>query len=478
MLGQKGARWKLFHGFLWLLFIIPVNRTLAEDPGSGGSTESAGAVKSYQRTDALLACFTEEKRQEFIGRQWISQDSALRFAREEGVRVASILSMMIAGRLAINAIAPRVANAPLVGQFGLDRAVVPTITIGLQSLMDYFSSSSNEDFYLRSGTNALNGILPGNGRSFWRKGLTFSLGHLALAYSHWPEIRMQLQSQHGGIRRIRFMSLVLDQAIDLELIAPRNTSGESAQLVMHFDASALLFSEQNTGLTLHWLALADTCRNYSVSSVRIRPVSGKMGGVFVQLWRDDEMLSETNLTLTSDSSGSSIWLTDWLVRKTWPEGQEINIEPVANPLTASVLSAIRTLVAEGDEASITVHDLPNAVSPEGRLAMFSTGSDGYLLVDRNKTSDVALPELWLNTEQSFDSEMNVTLARLEEQQEPGHWRGVYGLVAELAKSYISRELIYTGLNWFRDAPQAGLNAQLPKGMYGGVKKVAGAEKRI
>ena len=472
MLGQRNAKWGLFQGFLLSFFIVLATSPRAADEylfadntgslsaklqtGSAVPANGIGSLTSYQGVDSILCSLPESKQREFIGRKWTSQDAALRVVQEEGVRAASILTLMVTGRLAINGLISFLAGSETSGSFlgwlGADRIVAPTVTLGVQTAMDYVTSTSLEDFYLRSGSNLANVLIPGDSNSFWRQGLSFSLGHLVLANHYWPEIRMQLRNQHEGIRRIRFMSPVLDELIDLELMAPGRTSGESAQLVMHFDTAAIppIAAGDVNDLGTHWLDLANVCQQHGVTSVRIRPNGTNSKGMFVQLWRDDRMLSETILTVSSDSGVGKLWLTDWLVRKNWPEGRRLGFESVVNPLTEPVILAIKSLVKDGDESSaVVMRHLPSVISPGGRLAMFSTGANGYLFVDRNKTVDIELPELWLNTEHTFEDEMKVALARLEEQQEPGHWRGVHGLGIDLAKNYVTRTLLYAGLNWFQ-----------------------------
>ena len=419
MSGAKGGNKLFFRGFL--VFILCCAEVYGSDAGISN----------------ILNNFPVSKQQDFISRKWTHRDTALRFAQEESVQAASTLALMLASRVVVNAL---MSSIPL--------HAVSIATFGAQTAMDYARSSSMQDFYLRSGSNLANRLISGSPQSYWRQGVTFALGHSMLMKRYWPEIYGQLQHRHKGIRRIWFISPVLNKLIVLKLV----TAGRQykrAGLVINFGNLNVL-PAQGEGLTGDWLALASACRNHNVTSINIQPDS--TNGMHIKLWRHDRMLSESRLVISSETEGARVWLTDRLAEKSWPK--EFGYEPVINPLTAPVISSLAALVSGEDVSVVPVHQLPSVVSPKGRLALFPTGTDGYLLVDRNKTVDIELPELWLNTDQPFRDEMEVSLAQLERQQIPGRWRGLYGLGLELGRSYAIRSLLYAGLNRFRKSTRA------------------------
>ncbi len=396
--------------------------------------------------ELFLKRFPDSKRQEFLDRPWQNRDTVMRTAREEGVRAGSILGAMIAGRLAVNALMSVTGNK---GAY--------LVTWGLQTAFDFATASSMQDFRIRAFTNALDKVIPETRYPYLREGFFFAVGHMSLFNNYWPEVRSQLSAHHEGVRRIRFLSPELDQRIDLELMAPQSTNlgeGEGAQFVIHFDRQTDVVDQpvvqSAKGLNKSWLSLAKACQDHGVTSLRIRPNSDTGRTMHVQLWRGEKMLSETSLVVSLESNDRAVWLSDWLIRKSWPDTHRPGSELLVNPLVPPVLSAIEELVVEGTENTVVlINDFPSIVAPEARLALFATGDGGYLLADKNTSVDVELPELWLNTEDAFHSDMKVVLARLEQHQVPGQWRGAYGLGAELARSYITRSLIHAGVNWFR-----------------------------
>ncbi len=375
----------------------------------------------------ILNSLPEYKQQDFLSRKWTTRDTTLRVVQEEGWRAVSLLALIAAGRV-IKASAPKGAAA--------------AVTFCAQTVMDYALSSSMANFFFRAGSSLANNVIPGNPDALWRQGVAFSLGHSELLKHYWPDIQGQLQSRHDGVRSIRFMSPSLDTLLALNLVVPEDDADARAWLTMRVNHSRAL-PAQEKGLTGAWIALVSACRSCGVVSIRLRPYGHD--AMIVQLWRDNHILSESRLAVSSDAKGSKLWLTDCLARKRWTR---MNIGLI-NPLTAPVLAAITALVVEGEtETVVSMNPLPALVSPKGQLAMFPTGTNGYLLVDRNKAVDVELPELWLNTDQPFDDGMEEALARLEKRQIPDHWRGIQGLGLEVGRSYITSSLIYAGLNWF------------------------------
>ncbi|CAM3488341.1 hypothetical protein [Parendozoicomonas haliclonae] len=413
--------------------------------------DSGSAFTNEPDASYILQSLPVSKNQEFIDRRWSNRDTAFRVLKEEGVRASAIISMAIAGRLALSAGDSVLATY---GPVWFRPWIAPVMTLGLQTTADFFSSLSMRDFYMRAGFNAANTILPGDYLAFWRQMGAFLLGHISLANQYWPEVRSQMRYAHEGTQRVRFMSPIMDQQIDLELVATGINIGESAELVMHFSGVTpeTLPSTVNE-LENEWFSLAKACLDHGVTSVRMRPDGKSTKAMYIQLWREGRLLSETRLPVAVDTEVGSIWLTDWLTIKEWQDTLPDHLA-VITPFSHSVLQAIKKLVTEGDESSaVVIQRVPHALSPEGHLAVFSTGgSEGYLLVDRNTTQNVELPELWLNTSDAYREDMNIVLAKVEERQEPGHWRGLEGLSVELGRSLITRNFIYAAMNWFLPDP--------------------------
>ncbi len=436
---MEGDLMRLFSDrFLVLVLFCAVALTCFQTKGYGSEVSTLPFVFSSARplslhlkehdADVILHSLPTYKQCHFLSRNWTASDTALRLAQEEGSRAVSLLSLIVAGQV-ITSLVPKGTTA---------------VTFGARIVMDYLLSSSMKDFGFRAGSNLVSSVIPGSPDALWHQSLAFFLGHSALLGHYWPEIYRQLQSKHEGARRIRFMSPSLARLIKLDLLISEGDEDTSAQLTIGINHSVSLPTLE-TGLTGEWIALVSACRHHDVTSIHLWPGPN---GLIVQLWHDSRALSETRLTIASESTEPQRWLTDWLTQKSWPETP---LKPVINPLSTPLLSAITALIVGGEkEAVVSVKPLPGLVSPMGRLAMFSTGASGYLLVDRNETADIDLPELWLNTDQPFGETMNESLSQLERQQIPGHWRGIPGLGIEIIRSYVTRSLLHAGLNWYQN----------------------------
>ena len=119
----------------------------------------------------ILASLPAIKRQEFIGRDWTWQDTVLNLGISESTLIASHIGLAMAGRAIIAYTSP---------YLGTKSSSVLTL-FGLQTLADFLSSCSREDFYLRTIANGFNLANPGKAFGFWRQALAFGFGHLGLA---------------------------------------------------------------------------------------------------------------------------------------------------------------------------------------------------------------------------------------------------------------------------------------------------------
>ncbi|MCL6268471.1 hypothetical protein M3P05_00710 [Sansalvadorimonas sp. 2012CJ34-2] len=394
----------------------------------------------------LLAGFPESKRREFIGRTWEWYDSAIELGKQEAIRTVSLIGFTAAGRTAV-----RYAPAWMGNKYAQI-----LILLGFQSLMDYFSAYNNTDFYFRAGANAINHAIQwGDTFRWWRQALAFTVGHLNLFYLYGPEINRQLFfCRHIGSRRIQFMSMEMNGVAELELVAPASPK-EPVELVMYFDGLGNMMPEaMSNNLETAWVSLAKACRENEVTSIKVLPAPEEERLMAVQLWRGERRLTDTLITLESDNMARKMWVTDWIAQKTKPNAALFDTVQLVNPLSVNVLEALGQLVASGGEEKVSIdvsgHQL-RAMSPKGIITAYPTGDYGFWFVDRNHSADVELPELWLNTKQSFSDGMARALATLEQQQMAGKPRGIYNLGADVLRSIISRAVLHAGMRlWQTD----------------------------
>ncbi|MTI14947.1 hypothetical protein [Sansalvadorimonas verongulae] len=384
--------------------------------------------------NAILNSLPFHKRYEFVDHAWTVQDSLSRLGKEESLGIVSLMLMLLAGQGIVNT----------VGDYSR-----PLVSLGLQTVVDYALSHHKADFLLRSGTNAVNYFLAGDHWG-WRQLLWFSAGHSSLLNVHWRDLRAQLHPLYDGQRRIHFTSETLDLLFALTLEISGSGGRKSGQLIIRIDQfQSLPDTSQALGnkLEYSWLELFQACRQNEITSISIRPAPNRHR-MIVQFWWHERLLSENDvqLELTEGVIGEPVWLTDWLIQREWPEGWQIGFEPLILPLTDSVLDAITNKILQGlNNEVVPVVPVSGGVAPEGRMAVFSTGDWGYLLVDRNQTKDVELPEMWLNTSESYSEDIKLSLAQLEAHRIPGRERGRAGLGFEALRSFVARGIIAMAL---------------------------------
>ncbi|WP_281645317.1 hypothetical protein [Parendozoicomonas sp. Alg238-R29] len=439
---QKWLRW-LPLCFLPLCFFILIF------PGLANSTPLHASTKNRNPADIssseyfcgggicgenlILNRLPFNKRYEFADHPWTVQDSVVRLGEEESLGIASLVLMFLVGQGLINT-------------FG--NASRPFVSFGMQTAVDYAQSHNGWDWALRSGTNALNYYASGHQWSWWRQMTWFPVGHASLLGVHWKDLRAQMGTQYEGRRQIHFASENLDQFIELVLRVSGSGSRKHGELVIYIDQHNPAPDLPNT-LEASWINLLLNCRNERITSVRLRPASNRHA-MFVQLWRHDRMLSETELPLDiqEESVIEPVWLTEWLINREWPEGWQLGFDALIFPLTEPVLGALSAFVSQRQvRQPVSIVPLSGAVAPEGRMAVFSTGEKGYLLVDRNHTSDVAIPEMWLNTSDHYMDDIKIALAQLGAHQIPGRERGKPKVAFEALKSFVARMFLYLGLEY-------------------------------
>ena len=385
--------------------------------------------------NAILNSLPFSKRYEFINHPWEVRDSFVRLGKDESLGIVSLMFMVLVGQGIVNSVG------------SVSR---PVVSLGMQSAVDFALSHNVSDLILRSGTNALSRYISGEKWS-WKHFLWFLSGHASLLGVHWQDLRTQVRSQYEGQRRIHFTSDTMDQLFELVLDVSGSVDQKNGQLIIHFDhyneLPSTIGKSFDTNLEASWIRLLMACRQEVITSIRIRPASNRHV-MLVQLWRHDRLLSEIDaqLEMVGDVMGDPVWLTDWLTRRVWPEGWQVGFEPLILPLSEAVLNGITRLVLHGySNDVIPVSPVAGGVAPEGRMAVFATGDQGYLLVDRNHTKNVELPEMWLNTSDRYKDDMKLSLAQLESHRIPGRERGFLGLGLEVLRSLVARWILAINL---------------------------------